>query len=83
MSAVNDLTSVAACWPPNPYRSYLPDKYLCKIFCWVPQAALDGPNGRLYEAWIHMGILKMTSGNSVDYQEILHDVIEFNNMFPI
>lgn len=83
LSAVNDLTSVAACWPPNPYRDYYPDKYLCKVFCWVPQAALDGPNGRLYEAWIHMGILKMTSGNSVDYQEILHDVLEFNNLFPI
>ena len=83
LSSVGDLTSVAFCWPPNPYRDYLPDKYLLKSFSWVPQAALDGPNGRMYEAWIHMGILKMTSGNSVDYQEILNDVMQFNERFPI
>ena len=83
LSSVGDLTSVAFCWPPNPYRDYYPDKYLLKSFSWVPQAALDGPNGRMYEAWIHMGILKMTSGNSVDYQEILNDVMQFSEHYPI
>ena len=30
-----------------------------------------------------MGILKMTSGNSVDYQEILNDVMQFSEHYPI
>jgi phage terminase large subunit-like protein len=80
---VSDLTSFAACWAPNPYRTYLPDKYLIKIFSWVPQSALESVNGNLYSAWIHSGYLKLTSGNSVDYQEILHDLCEFSQDYPI
>ena len=83
LSSTNDLTSFAACWPPNEMREYLPDKYLIKVFVWVPQCALDGPNGNLYKTFIHRGLLKMTSGNSVDYQEILNDILEFNQDYPI
>lgn len=83
LSSVGDLTSVGFCWPPNPYRVYYPDKYILKVMTWVPQAALDTVNGRLYDAWIHMGLCKMTSGNSVDYQEILSDVVKFNESYPI
>ena len=83
LSSVSDLTAFAACWAPNPYRTYMPDKYLIKIYSWVPQAALETSNGNLYSSWIHMGLLKMTSGNSVDYQEILHDLVEFAQDYPI
>lgn len=83
LSSVSDLTAFAACWPPNPYRTYLPEKYLIKIFSWVPQAALETSNGVLYNQFIHQGLLKMTSGNSVDYQEILHDLTEFSQDYPI
>jgi len=83
LSSVGDLASIALCWPPNEYREYYPDKYLFKIFTWVPQAALESSNGALYEQFIHMGILKMTSGNSIDYDEILRDLVELNNDYPI
>lgn len=83
LSSVNDLASIALCWPPNEYRDYYPDKYLFKVFTWVPQAALETSNGTFYEQFIHLGILKMTSGNSVDYEEILKDLCELNNEYPI
>ena len=67
LSAVNDLTAVAVCFPPNDYRAYYPDKYIFYAWAWVPQAALDTENAHLYDTWIKMGILKMTSGNSVNY----------------
>lgn len=83
LSSTGDLTSVAICFPPSPYREYYPDKYIFKAFCWIPQAALDGSNGNLYTTFIHKGLAKMTSGNSVDYDEILKDVLEINNKYPI
>ena len=83
LSSTNDLTAFAACWPPNEYRSYYPDKYLIKVFAWVPQSALETSNGNLYKGFMHRGLLKMTSGNSVDYQEILHDILEFHANYPI
>jgi phage terminase large subunit-like protein len=83
LSSVNDLASIALCWPPNEYRTYHPDKYLFKIWTWVPQAALESANGQLYEQFIHQGILKMTSGNSIDYDEILKDLNEINQIYPI
>ena len=78
LSSVNDLTSVAACFPPNEFRAIYPDKYIFIVWAWVPQAVLEGVNGNLYKAWIHKGYLKMTSGNSVDYEEILNDVLQWN-----
>lgn len=78
LSSVNDLTSVAACFPPNEFRDYYPDKYIFIVWAWVPAAALESVNGPLYKPWIHQRYLKMTSGNSVDYEEILNDVLQFN-----
>ncbi len=83
LSSVSDLTAVAACWPPNEFREYYPDKYIFKVWTWVPQAALESTNGNLYKTWIRQGYLKMTSGNSVDYEEILADVMHFNDNYPI
>ena len=83
LSSVNDITSIALCWPPNEYRSYYPDKYLFATWSWVPQAALESANGNLYQTFIHANYLKMTSGNCVDYDEILKDVIELSNRFGI
>ena len=83
LSSVNDITSIALCWPPNEYREYYPDKYLFATWSWVPQAALESANGTLYQQFIHNNYLKMTSGNCVDYDEILRDVIELSNRFGI
>lgn len=76
LSATNDLTAFAQCWPPNPMREYYPDKYILRCHCWVPRkAANESVNAQLYQVWINQGYLKMTSGNSVDYEEMLHDVL--------
>lgn len=83
LSATADLTSVAFCWPPNEYREYHPDKYLFYALCWIPQSALETANGTLYKTWLHQNYAKMTSGNSVDFMEILHDIVEWNNNYPI
>lgn len=83
LSSTDDLTAFSACFPPNEYREYYPDKYIFKTLTWVPQCALETANGNLYEGFIRRGLLKMTSGNSVDYFEILHDVLEFNLHHPI
>ena len=83
LSATGDLTSFAICFPPNPMRDYFPDKYLLKCFCWVPRAAVESTaNAPLYKVWVYQKYLKMTYGNSVDYDEMLKDILEQNNITP-
>lgn len=83
LSATGDLTSFALCFPPNPMRDYYPDKYLLKCFAWVPRIAVEQTsNAPLYKVWIHQKYLKMTFGNSVDYDEMLKDIMEQNNLTP-
>lgn len=57
LSSVNDLTAVGVCWPPNDYREYYPDKYIFTVMAWVPQAALESENAKLYDTWIRSGFL--------------------------
>lgn len=83
LSSINDLTSIALCWPPDPSRSYYPDRYLFHAFAWIPQSGLDGPNGAKYEQWLHAGYAQLTSGNVVDYDEILKCLIEITKKYPI
>lgn len=83
LSATGDLTSFAICFPPNPMRDYYPDKYLLKCFAWVPRAAVESTsNSPLYKVWVYQKALKMTYGNSVDYDEMLKDILEQNNITP-
>ena len=73
LSAVSDLTAWALMFPPNPDRNKYPDKFVFKVFTYVPQEALESVNGTLYKEWIQRGQLFMTSGNAVDYDKILRD----------
>lgn len=84
LSSTSDLTSFAICFPPNQMRAYYPDKYILKCFTWVPKpAAADSVNSALYQVWINQGYLKLTYGNSVDYGEMLKDILEQNAVTPI
>lgn len=84
LSSTGDLTSFAICFPPNQMRTYYPDKYLLKCFTWVPRkAAMESANAPLYQVWINQGFLKMTNGNSVDYDEMLRDILEQNQHTPM
>lgn len=65
-------------------RDYYPDKYILKTFCWVPaKAAKESSNSALYQVWISGGHLKKTNGNSVDYDEILNDILNLNSKMPL
>jgi len=84
LSATGDLTAFAICFPPNEMRDYYPDKYIIKCFTWIPQNAVKNTsNAPLYQVWVHQGAAKMTSGNSVDYDEMLRDILLQNQVTPI
>ena len=72
LSETRDLTALSVCFPPNPYREYKPDKYLFKIWAWIPRAAMEqSDNSHLYKWFVQQGWAEVTAGNSVDYDYIL------------
>lgn len=77
LSAVCDLTAHAICVPPNADRSFEPDKFIFKVWIYIPQQALsDSPNREIYKEWLRNGWAKVTSGNVVDYDTILADQLK-------
>lgn len=84
LSVVNDLTATAVCIPPNPDRSYHPDKFIFKAWLYVPAEALEtSPNKEYYKEWIRRGWAIKTAGNVVDYDYILKDQLEVNRQLQI
>lgn len=78
LSAVSDLTSTALLFPPNPNRKVYPDKYVFKNIIYVPESTFEeSSNAELYRLWKRQGYVKVTSGNVVDYDEILKDQKDF------
>lgn len=77
LSAISDLTAYSLCFPPNEDRSYYPDKYIFKTFIYIPQVALEeSSNATTYKSWKYKNLVRITSGNVTDYDEILNDQIE-------
>lgn len=76
LSAVSDLTAWALLFPPNPDRKKHPDKFVFKVFPYVPYEALESVNGMMYKEWISRNQLFMTTGNAVDYDKILKDQLD-------
>lgn len=77
LSSVGDITAWTVMFAPNEYREYYKDKYIFKTYYYIPQAALEtSVNRERYKQWIQQGYLRMTSGNCVDYDEILNDQTE-------
>lgn len=76
LSAVRDLSSTCIMFPPNPSRTYYPDKFIFKSAIYIPPVALrESPNRSKYENFIHNGYAKLTTGKSVDYDTILKDIM--------
>lgn len=67
LSAVSDMTAISAMIP---YEG----KYYFKTYYYLPESCLQtSPNANLYYNWQQQGYLKLTSGNVVDYDEIIKD----------
>ncbi len=74
LGSVSDMTCNAVLFPPNSSRSVYPDKYVFKVFSYIPEACLDGQMNRdLYRSWKSNGYIDVTPGNSTDYDYILRD----------
>lgn len=74
LSAVSDLTATSIMFPPDPNRTYYPDKFIFKSFIYVPQDALENSsNCEMYKLWKRQKQIMVTSGNVVDYDYILLD----------
>lgn len=70
LSATSDLTAVSYLIPKNDEYYYHTDYYL-------PQSCLtDSPNKEMYKLWHKQGMLTLTSGNVVDYDYILKDILK-------
>ena len=77
LSAVSDLTSFSIMFPPNPERSKWKDKFVFKTFVYIPQEALENSmNADTYRLFKRQNYAHITSGNVVDYDYILKDMIE-------
>lgn len=74
LASVSDLTCTAALWPPNYSRRMYPDKWVFKVFSYLPESRIEHPtNGILYQSWKNDGYLDVTPGNSTDYDYILKE----------
>lgn len=77
LSATSDLTSFSIMFPPNPSRAKWKDKYIFKTWVYIPQYALDNSmNADMYVTFKRNKYALITSGNVVDYDYILKDIIE-------
>lgn len=77
LSSVGDLTCWSLMFPPNNLREVYPDKYVFKSFIYIPEEALKvSSNKELYKEFIIKGYAIKTSGNVVDYDFILRDMLK-------
>lgn len=77
LSATSDLTAVSYLIPKNDEYYYHTDYYL-------PQSCLqESPNKEMYKLWHKQGMLTLTSGNVVDYDYILKDILTNNKKVTI
>lgn len=77
LGSVSDLTAVA-------YLIKKEDKFY--IFCdaYIPTGSIkNSKNKELYRKWIREGYLKVTHGDRMNYEEVVHDILEFNKEIPI
>lgn len=80
LSAISDLTAISVLFPPNEERKVHPDKFIFKNIIYVPESSIDeSVNGDLYKLWRRQKYVKVTSGNVVDYDEILRDQLDIYN----
>ena len=77
LSVVSDLTAVA----------YMVEKdEICyfKVDYYLPLGAIDkSSNKDIYRKWIRDGYLKTTNSKTINYDEIISDIIKVNDSLPI
>lgn len=73
LSAVSDLTAASVMIPKG-------DKMYFKTFYYLPASCLqNNSNALLYAEWKRRGYLTITSGNVVDYDYLLNDLLKVND----
>ena len=76
-SMENDFSAFAVLIPPNEERQLNPDKFIFKIFVYIPDNALENsPNRIMYKRWINSGFAYRTPGNVIDTLSILRDQLK-------
>ena len=77
LAAVNDLTAVS-------YLFVKEDKYYFFIDYYLPQSALtEHPQKEFYKSMHYQKQIKITAGNSTDYNYITADILRINTNSPI
>ena len=79
LSTVSDLSAIAYCIPPNPERQINPDKFIFGTKIFIPrEAVINSANKEYYKEWERRGWAIITSGNVIDYNHILKELLEWN-----
>ena len=83
-SMYNDLSCFCVLIPPNEDRKLNPDKFIFKVFVFIPQQAMeDSPNRIMYKRWVNSGFAKTTPGNAIDTLEVLRNILEISEFLSI
>ena len=84
LATVSDMAAISVMIPPNPLRELNPYKFIFKIICYLPESALEEAfNAELYKQWKRTGFLTITSGNVIDYDYILNDILAISEILLI
>lgn len=77
LGSVNDMTAVG-------YMVKKNEKFYFKCDMYIPDGIIEkSPNKELYRKWIKEGYLKITHGERMNYEEVVTDIIKFNEDIPI
>lgn len=77
LSSVGDITAVTFMFVPNADRKVYPDKFVFISKYYLPESALnETSNAGIYNELNRTGHLNITSGNCVDYDYILGDILK-------
>lgn len=79
LASYRDITALVLMFPDG-------DTYKLLPFFWVPEVIgerHDRKNRKLYEKWMRQGVLRVTPGDSTDYNIILRDIKELGELYGI
>ena len=75
LSSVSDMTAVSYCM-----RKENDNKFYFYTDYYLPEIALiESPNKELYKYWVQTKQLKLSGGNTIDYDYITNDIMTNNN----
>lgn len=86
LSSKSDITGQTAIFPPNPERSFYPDKYISINWFWLPEEKgrdSADKNNVNYLQWVADGWIEETVGNVIDYDYIQQRIEENCELFNV